>query len=79
MNCFNAIVNGVAEVGKRADQFQNISLQSFIFEKWEDFQKLRKYFERPYCFFVIADTIPRKYIVTSMLVERDLPKGVEGT
>ena len=77
MNCFNVIVSGVAELAKRADQSQNISFQSYIFEKWEDFQKLQKYFARPYCFFVIADTIQGSYIVTSMLVERDLPKGVE--
>ena len=48
---------GVAEEGKRAGQSQSISLRYFIFEKWEDFQKLRKYFARPYCFFVIPDTI----------------------
>ena len=59
MNCFNAIVNGVPEVGKRADQFQNISLQSSIFEKQEGLKKLRKYFARTYCFFVIADTIKK--------------------
>ena len=70
---------GVAEEGKKADQSQNISLRSFIFEKWEDFQKLRKHFARPYCFVVIPDTIQWKYIVTSMLVERDLHKGVKGT
>lgn len=65
-------------MGKGADQSQNVSfLKSFIFEKWEDFQKLRKYLPRSYCFFVIADTIQRRLIVTSMLVERDLPKGVE--
>ena len=61
MNCFNVIVGGVAEVGKREGQSQDISLQSIIFEKWEYFQKLRKYFARPYCLFVIADTIQRGY------------------
>ena len=64
-------------MGKRADQTQNISLQSFIFGNWEDLKKLRNHFAPPYCFFVIAETIQRRYIVTSMLVERDLPKRVE--
>lgn len=37
MNCFNLIVSGGAGVGKRVDQSQNTSLQSYKFEKWEDF------------------------------------------
>ena len=64
-------------MGKRADQTQNISLQSFIFGNWEDLKKLRNYFAPPYGFFVIAETMQRRYIVTSMLVERDLLKRVE--
>ena len=44
-------------MAKRPDKSQNISLQSFIFEEWEDLKKLRKYFARPYCFFVIAEKI----------------------
>ena len=43
----------------------------------ERFSKVAKIFSRPCCFFVIADTMQRRLIITSMLVERDLPKGVE--
>lgn len=37
MNCFNLTVSGGAGVGKRADQSQNTILQSYKFEKQEDF------------------------------------------
>ena len=78
MNSFNAILVELQKCeNEPTNPAQNISfLKSFIFEKWEDFQKLRKYFAHPYCFFFIADTIQRRIMVMSVLVERVLPKGV---
>ena len=43
MNCFIEIVSGIAGVKKRADQAQDISFQSYMIEKWEDFQKRQKW------------------------------------
>ena len=45
------------------------------------FSKISEIFRTPllfvFFFFVIADTIQRRYMVILMLVERDLPKGVD--
>lgn len=38
-NRFTVIVNGVAGVGRQADQSQYTSFQYYIFEKWDDFQE----------------------------------------
>ena len=42
LNCFNVTVSRVAGLGERNDQSQ-AGLQSYIFEKWKNFQKSQKW------------------------------------
>ena len=49
--------------------------KDLIFQKREDFQKWQKKFARVYCFLV--NLMLTRYGVTSMLLERGMPKGVE--
>ena len=43
MNCSEVIVSCVTGVRKREDQSQNSKFQSYIFEKWEEFQREQKW------------------------------------